>query len=43
VAALQVFISFQKSNRRCNHVTSADWIWSSLRTFQIYFCILFFF
>jgi alpha-tubulin suppressor-like RCC1 family protein len=24
VAALQVIISFQKSNGRCNHVTSAD-------------------
>jgi hypothetical protein len=27
VAALQVIISFQKSNGRCNHVTLADWIW----------------
>jgi hypothetical protein len=27
VAALQVFISFQKSNGGCNHVTSADTIW----------------
>jgi alpha-tubulin suppressor-like RCC1 family protein len=26
VAALQVFISFQKSNGGCNHVTSADTI-----------------